>query len=232
MGIRKEDYFTQENKLIKENTWKKELESIRKVPTSLFTIQSAALLILDMQNNFLSPVSHAFIPSSSTIIPPIQTLIKHFSENDRPIFFTKHTNAESFSDPMHNWWHHDIQRDSDAAKISSQLWHFTYPVIEKHAYNAFHNTKMHALLSAAHVLDLVIVGVMSHLCCESTARVGFQLGYRIWVPMDTTASYTEAFHLGTLRALTHGFGYCPVSTELFPNVEPNSSSFPSQSEDN
>ena len=64
------------------------------------------------------------------------------------------------------------------------------------------------------VTDVVITGVMTHLCCETTARSAFVRGYRVWFPVDGTATFNLDFHLGTLRALAHGFASIPLVRDV------------------
>ena len=46
---------------------------------------------------------------------------------------------------------------------------------------------------------------MTHLCCETTARVAFTQGYEVFFSIDGTATYNRKFHLGSLINLAHGF---------------------------
>ncbi len=64
------------------------------------------------------------------------------------------------------------------------------------------------------VEQLVIGGVMAHLCCETTARAAFVRGYEVFFLIDGTATYTEEFHTGTLRNLAHGFSVLTTVTHL------------------
>ena len=59
-----------------------------------FHPMQSALLVLDMQEYFLSSTSHAYIPSAEAIVPGIIHLVEAFSSYKRPIFFTQHINTE------------------------------------------------------------------------------------------------------------------------------------------
>jgi len=59
---------------------------------------------------------------------------------------------------------------------------------------------------------VVICGVMTHLCCETTARSAFMRGFEVFFTVDGTATYTEAFHRASLLNLSHGFAV-PVLVE-------------------
>ena len=212
--LRKNEYYNAKNKKIKEEQWIEELTKIRLYSKNTFQIHNSALLILDMQNIFLDPSSHAYIPSAKTIIPNIQQLIQFFEEKQQPIIFTQHISSNSKSDPMKNWWRAPILTNSQEAQIYEGLKSDSSSFIIKHTYDAFHSTELENHLHEQNIKNLVITGVMTHLCCETTAREAFKRGYSIWFPLNTSASYTENFHLGSLRAIHHGFGECIISEEI------------------
>ncbi|MES0360330.1 MAG: isochorismatase family protein, partial [Anaerolineales bacterium] len=55
-------------------------------------------------------------------------------------------------------------------------------------------------------------GVMTHLCCETTARSAFVRGFEVFFVIDGTATYNEDYHMATLLNLAHGFT-TPVLTK-------------------
>jgi len=50
-----------------------------------------------------------------------------------------------------------------------------------------------------------VCGVMTHLCCETTARSAFIRGFKTYFTIDGTATYNEQFHMASLINLSHGF---------------------------
>ena len=79
MGMKKEVYYTKENAAQKSTEWKSECDLIKKHKPFQYTAKSSALLVLDMQEFFLSSDSHAFVPSAPNIIPNIQELLQNFN---------------------------------------------------------------------------------------------------------------------------------------------------------
>lgn len=179
-----------------------------------FTDRSPALLILDMQEYFLDPGSHAFIPSAPAILANINALATAFKQHGLPVIFTQHTNTPENAGMMSKWWHHLITPDHPLVSITPQLDTVNAEVLEKHQYDAFHQTDLEGRLLAKGITDLVICGVVAHLCCETTARAGFVHGFRIWFTIDATASYTAELHLSALRNLAHGFSVPVLSSEI------------------
>ena len=80
-------------------------------------------------------------------------------------------------------------------------------MILKHRYSAFYNTDLETVLRCLKVEDLVITGIMTNMCCESTARDAYYRDYRIFFPADGTGSISEDMHLASLLNLGFGFSW-------------------------
>ena len=78
-------------------------------------------------------------------------------------------------------------------------------VLRKTRYSAFSNPRLAGALRDAGVSDLVVCGLATNLCVESTARAAFDLGLSTFVPADATVAHDEELHLGALRSLAQGF---------------------------
>jgi nicotinamidase-related amidase len=80
-------------------------------------------------------------------------------------------------------------------------------VIFKHRYSAFYNTDLETILRCLQVEDIVISGIMTNMCCESTARDAYYRDYRVFFLADGTGSVTEEMHLASLLNLAFGFSW-------------------------
>ena len=165
----------------------------------------SALLVLDMQRFFLEPASHAYIPSAGAIIPGIQALVAAYSRRSRPVLFTRHLNTEQNAAMMSRWWRDIITEHSDLSEVTEALDTSRGAVLVKSQYDAFYGTPLDDVLSQAGVRQLLICGVMTHLCCETTARSAFVRGYEVFFTVDGTATYNQDFHFSSLLNLSHGF---------------------------
>ncbi|QEE15474.1 isochorismatase family protein [Promethearchaeum syntrophicum] len=210
----KEEYLTKENHLEKIKDWKNKISKIRGYKKIHFEIEKSALLVLDMQNVFLSPSSHAFIPSSLVLLPIINSLINHFENCHRPIFFTRHITCEDEKDIMLKWWKSPISLDNPASSLSTQLNFGSHEILIKSKYSAFINTSLEENLRKNGIKQVLITGAMSHLCCESTAREAFMKNFEVFYAIDGTATYTELLHKGTMFSLTHGFAECITAKDI------------------
>ena len=167
--------------------------------------QKSALLILDMQKFFHDDKSHAFIPSARAIIEPIKSLANLFIKSTLPIIISKHTNTKNNAMMMDLWWRDLITDNSEFSELINE---FEIPQTEritKSQFDAFYDTNLNDILQKNDIEQVIITGVMTHLCCETTARSAFVHGYNVFFPLDGTATYNMEFHLATLTNLAHGF---------------------------
>ncbi len=176
--------------------------------------KQSALLMLDMQAYFLQPESHAYVPSAAAIIPGLQNLIAAFSQCSLPIFFTRHINAPENAAMMGTWWRDIITDEDPLSAITPQLDSHLGVILQKPQYDAFYQTDLEERLQRFKITQLVICGVMTHLCCETTARSAFVRGFEVIFPVDGTATYNSAFHLATLTNLAHGFAHLTRVSEI------------------
>ncbi len=63
------------------------------------------------------------------------------------------------------------------------------PTLTKTSHNAFTTTNLHQLLTARGVREIVVCGIRTEQCCETTARVGSDLGFAVTFVTDATATF-------------------------------------------
>jgi isochorismate hydrolase len=195
-----------------------ELDRIRARHHVRFTPRSAALLVIDMQRYFLDEGSHAFIPSAPAIVPGITELADAFLVHDLPVIFTRHGNSKTDAGMMSEWWGELISPDSEFYEIIPELTRLGARIVEKSQYDAFHETELDGMLREAGIEQLVVTGVMTHLCCETTARSAFVRGFAVFFPVDGSATYREDFHRATLLNLSHGFAVPVLVDDLIASI--------------
>ena len=201
-----------------KNIDEESLRMLQKLPDhegrriSSFDPSNSALLILDMQNYFLDPSSHAYIPSATAIVPGLRALARAYFENDLPVIFTQHLNTPEDAGSMGTWWRDMITVDDPLSAIIHDFDFSNRFVLRKNQYDAFYETSLEEILHKKGITQVVISGVMTHLCCETTARSAFVRGFEVFFVIDGTATYNEDYHMATLLNLAHGFT-TPVLTK-------------------
>lgn len=209
----KEVYLTSQNIAAKSREF---VDSIAPERQSQFEYipRKSALLVLDMQRYFLDENSHAFIPSATAIILGLIKLIAEYRLTDQPVVFTRHINDDTNAGALARWWCELITIENPLSEIDDRFDVSGSEIIRKAQYDAFHNTGLEDLLHEKGVSQTVVCGVMTHLCCETTARSAFTRGFEVFFPVDGTATYNEQFHRATLLNLSHGFAELVLVEQL------------------
>ena len=213
--MNRETYFTPQTVQQKSRVMLDEFAAFRARHADIvFRLERAALLVLDMQEYFLHKESHAFIPSAPAILPNIQMLISDFYAQGRPVIFTRHGNTDRDAGMMSRWWRDVLRTDSPDSAVSPLLDASRGIVVSKTQYDAFHNTPLEETLRSRNVEQVVVTGVMTNLCCETTARSAFVRGFEVFFCVDGTAAFTEMVHRSALLNLAHGFAVLVSCEEI------------------
>ncbi len=174
----------------------------------------SALLVIDMQRYFLWPSSHTYLPAATAIVENVRSLAVSYRRLHLPVIFTRHAFLPNEEAGLMGRWWGDVLREGDprARIIDALKPGRNDTVLRKSKYSAFSGTRLGEILRAAGVEQLLISGVMTHLCCETTARDAFSLGYEVYFPVDATATQREELHVASLRTLASGFAV-PVTVQ-------------------
>jgi bifunctional isochorismate lyase/aryl carrier protein len=201
----KDLYFTSQSLEQQAKDLYQQVAEISHIKALEYHPSQSALLVLDMQSYFLDMSSHAYIPSAGAILNGILQLINSYFNDHRPIFFSQHVNSIDNAGLMSVWWKDLITSENPLRRITPEIDPSMGTLIDKSQYDAFYQTHLEELLFAKGVTQVVICGVMTHLCCETTARSAFMRGFKVFFPVDGTATYNLAYHQGSLVNLAHGF---------------------------
>jgi len=209
-------YITYEDMESRSKVW---LESIadHNVHEMELDMDKAALLVIDMQNFFLDPKSPSFTPGGQASVPNIKKLVEFFRSKKRPVIYTAHVHSQDGKDAgiLGWWWDGMCIEGTKDAEIFPDLSPLPGErVVYKHRYSAFYNTDLETILRCQGIRDLVITGVMTNLCCESTARDAYFRDYRVKFLADATGAASEKFHMATLLNLAYGFAEICLTKDI------------------
>ncbi len=172
--------------------------------------QKAALMVVDMQKFFLEPSSPTFTCGGLAILENLKRIIRVFREAGRPVIFTQHVHHPDGMDAgiMAWWWEGMCLEGSPESEIHEEISPLpNEKVIQKHRYSAFFNTDLDTILRGLKVEDIVMTGIMTNMCCESTTRDAYYRDYRVFFTADGTGSVTEEMHTASLLNLAFGFAW-------------------------
>ncbi|XP_057486007.1 nicotinamidase 2-like [Actinidia eriantha] len=164
--------------------------------------KSSVLLVIDMQNNFSS--------MAKPILPAINATIDLCRRASIPVIFTRHCHKTPADYGMlAEWWDGDLIFDgTPAAELMPELARRQEDeVVEKRTYGAFTGTHLEDRLRELGAEEVIVCGVMTNLCCETTAREAFVRGFRVFFSADATATAAAELHDATLKNMAYGFAY-------------------------
>lgn len=202
-------YVTAENIKSKADNWLEKIRNFNQHPMQI-NMTASALLVIDMQCFFLDPGSPTFTCGGIAVLPEVKHLIDTFRQENRPVIFTRHVHHPDDIDSgiMGWWWRGKCIEGTPESEIHPDIAPLSHEkVIFKHRYSAFYNTDLETVLRCLKIEDIVICGIMTNMCCESTARDAFSRDYRVFLPADGTGSINEEMHLASLLNLAFGFAY-------------------------
>jgi len=171
--------------------------------------EKAALLVIDMQLYFK--------PIAQPILNKVLSLIDFCRANGIRIFFTRHGHHDPKKDGgmLGKWWGDLIQYGSAEWELLKELGLTPKDtIVDKNRYSAFYGTQLDTELRADEIEDLIICGVMTNCCCETTARDAFVRDYRVFFVADATAAANEELHIASLKNLAYGFAYIVNTADI------------------
>ncbi|XP_006847847.2 nicotinamidase 2 isoform X2 [Amborella trichopoda] len=165
--------------------------------------QKAALLVIDMQNYFSG--------IAAPILPTIKATIDLCRSQKIPVIFTRHGHKPSKEDSgmLGEWWNNDlIINGTPESELLPEIGRKTSEkIVQKNTYSGFHGTDMEDYLKSLGKTEVIVTGVMTNLCCETTARDAFVRGFRVFFSTDATATADQELHEAALKNLGYGFAY-------------------------
>ena len=183
-----------------------------------FKKENSALLIIDMQNAFINTegsLSKMGLDTSrtSTVIDPIKELKKEFKAQNRPVIYIQHTHRADRTDagiiakvfPPIMDLGHCIEGTWDGEIIDELKPETDDYIVKKHRFSAFYNTQLEDVLRGLGIETLVVTGIATNVCVESTVRDAFYRDYNVFVPRETTASYTVEQEQGSFGNFEFAF---------------------------
>jgi ureidoacrylate peracid hydrolase len=201
--------------------------------------RKTALLVVDMQTGFLAPRAVAEIPTAREIVPNINRLASALrgaggtvvwivstygpgAEKDWPTFFNLIMTGETsdrfrlaFQEgrPEHTLWS-ELER------------HAEDPVVSKNRLTPFADPsrKLETMLLSRAIDMALIVGTVTNVCCECTARDAAMRNFKTVMISDANASRNDMEHNATLSIFLQAFGGVISTDEAIAMIERGSGS--------
>ncbi len=161
--------------------------------------RQTALLIIDMQNDFVLPDAPVCVAGAMTIISNIRALLDHYRDRQWPVFHTIREHRADGSDVdlfRRQQFINDspfVVTGSDGARIIEPLTPFPgeYRIV-KPRFSAFMQTELDLILRRLGITDLVISGTQYPNCIRATVLDAVSLDYRVTLITDACSAQNDA----------------------------------------
>ena len=199
-------------------------------------LEHPALLVVDMQNDFVRQGAPLEVPDARATIPANRALIAAFRDRGLPVVYTKFLARQEYTllwewspqcrPPTKCCWkghrrsYADATGELDCTDVVEEL----YPrsgeeIVEKYGYGSFHETDLADRLRAKGIRSLAVTGTVTQICVEETAREAFHHGFRTTVVVDAVSSFAPVLHAAALKNFAMKFGWVDTSDVVIARLK-------------
>jgi nicotinamidase-related amidase len=178
-----------------------------------------AVVVVDLQHEYL-PTGKLPLSGIDQALDNAARVIAAARERGEPVIHVRHEATKADS-PI-------FVPGSDGVRIHERVApQDGETVIVKNFPNSFRETELKPLLDRHGATDVTIVGAMSHMCIEATARAAADFGYQVTVVHDACATRDLEFggrtvpagqvHAAAMAALAFGYAALPATADYLEN---------------
>ena len=204
-------------------------------------IANTALIIVDMQNDFLHPDGAfgqrarrqperlAGMSLLAATIPMVKRLLDGFRNTRRPIVHIVTTHQPDYADAQWpHWRSHGLTSDGQAFLLEgswgAQIVDELTPrrgeyVVAKKGYGGFANPALNTILRFRGVTTCAVAGITTAICVSSTIRGGVEYNYRMVLVEDAVSEQSREMHEAEVKILEDGFADVTSTSEVVATLE-------------
>ncbi len=162
----------------------------------------SAVIVVDMQNDFVTPGGKLVVPAAEATLPNLQRLLAAARQAGVRVAYTQDTHFEG--DPEWQIWPEHCRHGTWGWQIVDALAPQPGELVEqKSRYDGFYDTSLdHYLSRVWKVEHLVIVGTIASICVLHTAAAAGLRWFHVVVPADGTSALTTFDQALTLRQVS------------------------------
>jgi nicotinamidase-related amidase len=191
---------------------------VRALPHARIAPHNTALLVIDMERDFVDPGAVQETPGGRALVPTINALCGWARSHGVPVIFTQEMHRADRSDygielefdPVHcleGTTGCDLVAGLDARPQDHRI-------LNKRRYDSFFGTDLDLLLRAKRIENLICCGVTTHVCVMSTVFTARHLDYRVLVPRDAVAAVSPDHQAAALLCMSDVFAYITTAEEV------------------
>jgi len=185
-----------------------------------FQPATTALLVIDMQNFYMVEGNPAFCAPALGIVPAINRLATECRRAGVEVIWVRNVTTPEVFKSWSNFYgrlkpdrledrKRNLARDSEGFKLWPELDARDDDLyVSKTRYSAFipGASNIETVLAERAVDTLILCGIVTNVCVESTARDAMMLNYRVLIAEDCCASGSEMAHVAALNTFYTNFG--------------------------
>lgn len=185
------------------------------------------LMVVDVQNDFCHRdgsmgKAGQDLSMVEKMMPHLVELLLEARRVGTPVIFTqavhsRWTDSQAWSTRLHGL-EVELPRHCREGSWGADFYQVTPQederVLVKRRYSAFYGTDLDVMLRAMGIKTLLMTGVATNVCVETTARDGFMRDYHIVFLADCTAAYDREDHQASLNNISKFFGMVAASREV------------------
>ena len=193
---------------------------------------NTALLVVDVQNDFchsqgvFAKYKSVTLDHVEQAMSNLSTLIEKCRAFDLPIIFIRTIHSNWTDSPS---WLKRMEGAGEKMQICRpDSWGSNFfnvapeegdCVVTKHRYSAFIGTDLDLILKSQGIEYILVTGVATNVCVESTARDGYHRDYNVILLEDCCGAYDKAEHAATLNNISKFFGTVATSEAFLSTME-------------
>jgi nicotinamidase-related amidase len=183
----------------------------------------AALLIIDMQNDFVLDGKALKVAGARAVIPKIQAVLAEFRKRSLPIFYLLRVHRPDGSDVEINRKElfarspFAVEGTKGAAVIDELAPLKGEYLIPKIRMSAFIGTELDLMLRTLGISNLFVCGVQTPNCIRTTVFDGIAYNYPVVLIDDATGASSEEVHRANVRDMQN-IGVRIVKTAEIPGI--------------
>ena len=198
--------------------------------------KKTALVVVDLQSGFMVP-EHTPMPVKTSIgtVPNVNRLAATLRATGGKVFWIKNTTSPASVKEWSNWYamsRPELVQERIDAFVAGAPGHKIYADLEvrpedeivfKYRFSAFvqGSSDLPKRLKDGGYEHVLIVGTVTNVCCESSARDAMMLNFKTTMVSDGNSAHSDAEHTATLAAFYSVFGDVMTSDEVIACLRRN-----------
>jgi ureidoacrylate peracid hydrolase len=199
-------------------------------------IDRSALIVVDMQNDFVhpdggfghlareNPEQEIDMPFLMGTIPQVKRLAEAFRHKGRPVVYIAHVLKPDYSDGQFPYWRLGLSPGGNRTFIVEDTWGAQIVddlkpqkgehLVTKKGFGGFSNTPLDTILRNMGVTTCVVSGVTTCVCVSTTIRGGVEHNYHMILAKDAVAEVNRDTHEAELRTMARIFADVKTTDEV------------------